>query len=66
MVVLGQKILFTASGEASPKFWWAKSLTLSEQQDFVWDTASQRHKLVWYARNLEGAWSPLPPGYVYV
>jgi len=39
-------------------------LTLSEQQRFVWDTASQSTKRqnmikIW------GTWSPWPPGYVY-
>jgi len=29
-------------------------LTLSERQYFVWDTASQKHKMTRYARNLGG------------
>jgi len=35
------------SGVASPKFWGDQNfLTLGEQQYFVWDTTSQKHKIL--------------------
>jgi len=38
-------------GVDSQKFWEGPNLlTLNEQQHFVWDTASQKHKITSYAR----------------
>jgi len=40
-------------GVDSQKFWEGPNLfTLNEQQHFVWDTASQKHKMTSYARNM--------------
>ena len=43
-----------SSGVASQKIFGANPLTLSEQQYFVCDTASQKHKMTRYTRHLGG------------
>ena len=52
-----------ASSVTSPKF-RSNILTLSEQQYFVWDTASistKRQDVL----DIWGAWAICPPGYAY-
>ena len=49
------------SSVANPNFLGENTLTLSEQQYFVWDRLS-KHKTTRYSRNSEGHG---PPGYAY-